>query len=145
MKQMLKFVMVLVVVTTFPYCQTIDDVPEVKIEKESYTVAPEGGTLHIPVLSTGIDQVRVSYRESYYEWETNPENGDLYPVDGWITIERVINNYPETRDLPSFRQGVSIRFAPNNSGVERQAIIEVISFTASDVVLINQPSLPIEN
>ncbi len=142
MKAIWKIVMVLVAATTFTACESdvIWDRPEIRLEQESYTVKPEGGSFVIPVVSTGIDEVYIDYRESYYEWEVDLETGDRYPAEGWITVEQLIESYPATRDLPTWRQGVRIRCAPNESGVERQAVISISSFTLQAQVTITQPS-----
>ncbi len=142
MKQLLKIVLAVVVATSFTNCK-ITDTPSVEAEQHSYTVSAEGGQITIPVNSTGIDDVDVDYREDYYEWTTDQTTGNLVPATGWITINEVIRDYPMTRELPSFREGIAIECAPNTSGVEREATITIRSFSVTDKVKITQlPTLP---
>ncbi len=142
MKKILKIVMAVVVATSFTNCKITDN-PSIEAEQHSYTVSAEGGQITIPVNSTGIDDVDVDYRESYYEWVADQTTGNLTPATGWITINEVIHDYPMTRELPSFREGIVVECAPNNSGVERQATITIRSFSVTDKVKITQlPSLP---
>ena len=56
------------------------DTPSLEFEKSSYIVSENGGELVIPVTSTGIDDVRVSY--SYSDrWDTD-QQGNLTPKEG---------------------------------------------------------------
>ena len=141
MKHLFKIMLAVVVAASLTNCK-IKDSASIQAEQHSYTVAAEGGELTIPVNSTGIDNVNVDYREDYYKWEVDSATGDLYPTTGWLTIKQVIHHYPTTRDLPLFREGIVVEFAPNNSGVEREATISIRSFNVSDNIKITQPSLP---
>ena len=141
MKKLINLTLIFAVAAIFASCK-ITDTPSISVEKDNYIVTAGGGPLVIPVTSTGIDDVEVDYREEYYEWTVDSETGDRTPALGWITIERVINNYePKTRELPSFGEGVSLMIAPNLSGVEREAYIRIKSFTKSAVVSITQVPL----
>lgn len=114
------------------------DVPEVNIDLESITAPTEGGVMTIEVNSTGIDDVVVLY-DKRDRWTTDTQTGDLYPVNGWITINKVIDRYDTTRALAVWNSGVEISVAPNETGYERIARIKVISFMAEDIVEIRQP------
>ena len=141
MKQLLKIALAVVVATSFTNCKITDN-PSIEAEQHSYSVSADGGLLTIPVNSTGIDDVDIDYREDYYEWTTDQTTGNLIPATGWVTIKEVIRDYPMTRELPSFREGIVVECAPNNSGVERQATITIRSFSVTDKVKITQlPSL----
>jgi hypothetical protein len=111
------------------------DTPSLEFEKSSYIVSENGGELVIPVTSTGIDDVRVSY--SYSDrWDTD-QQGNLTPKVGWIKIKQVI--WELTRELPVFDSGVVIEIEPNTSNYERKASVIVRSFTISKSVEIIQP------
>ena len=111
------------------------DTPSLEFEKSSYIVSENGGELVIPVTSTGIDDVRVSY--SYSDrWDTD-QQGNLTPKEGWIKIKQVI--WELTRELPVSDSGVVIEIKPNTSNYERKASVIVRSFTISKSVEIIQP------
>lgn len=131
------FILLAVAATALTACHTkIWDRPSIAIEAESIDVPAEGETLVIPVQSTGVDNVEVIY--SYGDrWDID-NNGDLYPVEGWITIDKVINNYDQTRALAEWSSGIKITVAPNATDYARSANISVTSFTAKDVVEIRQ-------
>lgn len=116
-------------------CGKITDTPRLEFEQESYIVSDNGGEVVIPVVSTGIDDVRVSYSHSD-RWDTDSQ-GNLTPKEGWIEIKQVI--WEVTRELASFDSAVVINVKPNNSGYERQANVIVRSFTLSKSVKIIQP------
>lgn len=143
MKQLFKLTLGIALAACLTNC-VVKDVAEIRVDQSSYSVSAEGGELFIPVTSTGIDNVQINYRESNYEWEVDENTGDLYPAEGWININRVVNNYtPKTRDLPLFYSAVYVQIAPNDSGVERQATIQITSFNKSDYTRITQlPHLP---
>lgn len=109
--------------TTFTGC----DVPGVDFYERSYEASAAGGEMIIPVNSTGIDNVRISYFGS--------NNKD------WCEIAEVIDNYEMTRALATWDSGIKIKFTPNNSGKQRTVRIIAASFTAEDRVVIRQPSL----
>ena len=116
----------------------IEDKPFVEFYEESMSVGAEGGEVIIPVLSTGIDDVNVSF--NYFDrWETDTENGDLTPQEGWIKLVKVINHYDvPTRALAKWDSGICIVVEPNTSGHERKAMISVQSFMLHDTIEIVQ-------
>ena len=118
-------------------CGKITDTPSLEFEHSSYVVSESGGELVIPVFSTGIDDVRVSYSHSD-RWDTDSQ-GNLTPKEGWIKIKKVI--WETTRELPVFDSGVVIEVEPNTSSYERRAKVIVRSFTISKSVEIIQPGV----
>ena len=54
------------------------DTPSCEFLQESMTVAAEGGEMVIPVESTGVDNVYISYRYGDM-WDVDTDNGDLTP------------------------------------------------------------------
>ena len=143
MRNIFKVMMTVLVCASFVGCK-IKDIPEVSIEQPQYIVASEASELIIEVNSTGIDDVDINYVQDYYEWEVDPSTGDLYPAEGWISVERIINNYePKTRALPQSYSGVCLKIATNTSGIERQAVVCVRSFTRKAYTKIIQPSSPV--
>jgi hypothetical protein len=115
------------------------DTPYVEFYEESIIVEPEGGEMVIPVLSTGVDNVHIEF-QSGDSWEIDPENGDKTPMEGWIKIVKVIEDYDySTRALPKWDSGISIVVEPNPSGgYERKAWITVQSFSMNDTIEIIQ-------
>ena len=116
----------------------IEDKPFVEFKEESISVEPEGGEMIVPVTSTGVDDVNISF---YYfdRWEIDEETGDLTPTDGWIKLVKVINDYDNpTRALPVEDSGICIEVEPNTTGYERKATITVRSFTKTDSIEIIQ-------
>ena len=116
-------------------CQ-IKDIPSVSFNEESYSVSSEGGELIIPVNSTGVDDVQITYKSGMDAWEVNPETGDRTPA-GWIKLVKVIERY-DTRDLAQWTSGIYLQIEPNESGVERIGYVTVRSFMAEDKVTIKQ-------
>ena len=117
-------------------CGKITDTPSLEFEQSSYVVSEKGGELVIPVVSTGIDDVRVSYSHSD-RWDTD-QQGNLTPKEGWIKVKKVI--WETTRELAVFDSGVVIEVKPNTSSYERKASVIVRSFTLSKSVEIIQPA-----
>ena len=117
-------------------CGKITDTPHLEFEQSSYIVSENGGELVIPVVSTGIDDVRVSYSHSD-RWNTDSQ-GNLTPKEGWIKIKQVI--WETTRELAVFDSGVVLEIEPNKSSYERKASVIVRSFTISKSVDIIQPA-----
>ena len=113
------------------------DTPSLEFEQSSYVVSESGGELVIPVVSTGIDDVRVSYSHSD-RWDTDSQ-GNLTPKEGWIKIKKVI--WDNTRALAQFNSGVVLEVEPNTSSYERRAKVIVRSFTISKSVEIIQPGV----
>lgn len=112
------------------------DVPMVEFSQERYTVSRDGGELIIPVSSTGVDNVTISYPNGDI-WEIDPTNGDMTPVEGWIKVVKVINNY-ETRALASWTSGICLEIAPNDTDQVRSADVTVRSFQKSEKVVVEQ-------
>lgn len=123
------------VAATMAACEGPMDVPEVNIDLESIVAPTEGDVMTIDVNSTGIDDVVILYNKGD-RWITDSQTGDLYPAEGWITINKVDND--TTRALPVWDSKVEITVAPNDTGYERVARIKVISFTAEDIIEIRQ-------
>ncbi len=120
------------------YPTTIKDEPFVEFFEESMTVSAEGGEVIIPVTSTGVDNVEIIF-DYYDQWETDTENGDLTPKEGWIKLVKVINYYDvQTRDLIRWDSGICIYVEPNTTGYERKAKISVRSFMLHDTIEIVQ-------
>lgn len=116
----------------------IEDIPSVDFYQDSMTVSAAGGEMIVPVTSTGVDDVNISF---YYfdRWEIDEETGDLTPTDGWIKLVKVINDYDNpTRALPVEDSGICIEVEPNTTGYERKATITVRSFTKTDSIEIIQ-------
>lgn len=103
------------------------DIPDVDFYEHSYEVSAAGGEMIIPVHSTGIDNVRISYLGS--------NNKD------WCEIAEIIDNYEMTRALAEWDSGIKIKFEPNNTGKRRVVRIVATSFGAEDRVVIRQPAL----
>lgn len=122
--------------TIFP--TKIEDKPFVEFFEESMTVGAEGGEMVIPVTSTGVDNVNISF--SYHDsWEVDDENGDLKPQEGWIKLVKVINEYDvSTRALAKWDSGICIYVESNTENYERKAKISVQSFMLHDTIEIIQ-------
>ena len=90
-------------------------------------ISAKGGEITVPVVSTGVDDVNIIY--SYGDRWDRDEEGNLIPAEGWITLVKVIDEYTEpTRDLIGWRSGIVLDIAPNTSGYERSATLEVRSY-----------------
>lgn len=114
------------------------DVPAVSFTEDEYTVSSEGGELIIPVSSTGVDDVHITYRHGDDAWEYDQETGDKTPTGGWIKLVKVIKNYETTRDLAQWQSGIYLQIEPNTSDCERVGYVTVSSFTAEARVTIKQ-------
>ena len=114
----------------------IKDVPSVQFYESSYTVSSNGGELIIPVNSTGVDDVKISYKSGMDAWEVDPETGDKTP-SGWIKLIKVIDRY-DTRALAQWDSGIVLQIEPNEGGVERIGYVTVRSFMAESKVTIKQ-------
>ena len=139
MKAKYLFMAVVAIATMGVGCQKIKDVPSVEINGESIKAEAEGGVMVISVCSTGVDDVEIDFNKRL-EYD---ENGDLYPTEPWITLNRVINNYDEnaTRELAVWTSGIEITVEPNDTGRERTATIKVRSFSVTDNIEITQPAM----
>jgi hypothetical protein len=122
--------------TIFP--GKIEDKPFIEFYDESVTVDADGGEMVIPVLSTGVDNVNISF--SYFDrWEVDPESGDLTPEEGWIKLVKVIDQYDvPTRALAKWDSGICVVVEPNTTGYERKAKITVQSITLTDTIEVIQ-------
>ena len=116
----------------------IKDIPSVSFSEENYSVSSEGGELIIPVSSTGVDDVHITYRHGDDAWEYDQETGDMTPTGGWIKLVKVIKNYETTRDLAQWQSGIYLQIEPNTSDYERVGYVTVSSFTAEARVTIKQ-------
>ena len=115
----------------------IEDTPAISFYEESYTVSKEGGELIIPVNSTGVDEVSISYQSSMDAWEVDPETGDRTP-SGWIKVVKLIEHYEQTRDLAQWDSGIYLQIEPNEEGAERIGYVTVSSFMLEKKVTIKQ-------
>ena len=70
------------------------DVPEIAFEEDQMIVDAEGGEFYIMVNSTGIDHVSLSDDSNW----VRDENGDLVPIDEWIEVVKVIDEYEAEAD-----------------------------------------------
>ena len=133
---MKKFLVMAVAALAMVGC-AIEDTPAISFYEESYTVSSKGGELIIPVNSTGIDAVTISYRSSMDAWEIDPETGDRTP-SGWIKLVKVIEHYEQTRELAQWDSGIYLQIEPNEEGAERIGYVTVCSFMAEEKVTIKQ-------
>ena len=134
---MKRFIVLAVAAIALMGC-VIEDTPVVQFNKESYTVSSDGGELIIPVSSTGVDEVRISYQSGMDAWEIiDPETGDRVP-SGWIKVVKVIEHYEQTRELAQWQSGIYLQIEPNERGVERIGYVTVRSFMAEAKVTIKQ-------
>ena len=132
---MKKFLILAVAALAMAGC-AIEDKPAVSFYEESYTVSSDGGELIIPVNSTGVDGVEITYQSSMDAWEIDPETGDRTP-GGWIKVEKLIEHY-DTRALAQWTSGIVLQIEPNNGGVERVGYVTVRSFMIEKKVTIKQ-------
>ena len=134
---MKKFLILAVAAIAMVGC-AIEDTPVVSFYEDSYTVSSKGGELIIPVSSTGVDDVIITYQHSDDAWEYDQETGDKTPTGGWIKLVKVIKNYETTRDLAQWQSGIYLQIEPNTSDCERVGYVTVSSFTAEARVTIKQ-------
>ena len=132
---MKKFLILAVTALAMVGC-AIEDTPVVSFSQEEYTVSSNGGELIIPVNSTGVDDVQITYQSDLDAWEIDPETGDKTP-SGWIKVGKVIEHY-DTRDLAQWTSGIVLQIEPNTSGRERVGYVTVRSFMAEAKVTIKQ-------
>lgn len=117
-------------------CSKVKDTPSVEFRDTKIVVSAKGGELVVPVVTTGVDEVNIIYEYSD-RWERD-EDGNLIPMEGWIELVKVIDNYAEpTRELIEWRSGILLDIEPN-TGTERRATLEVWSYGASKRVEIVQ-------
>lgn len=132
---MKKLFYIALVMLTLASCKELDE-PGVSFSETSYIVPASGGEIIIPVKSTGVDDVRITYHDDS-GWEKD-ENGDMVPVDGWLVFEKVINNYDTSRALAAWTSGICFNVQPNTTKSERSATVTVQSFQVSANVRITQ-------
>lgn len=117
------------------------DVPEIKFEDDQMVVDAEGGEFYIVVNSTGIDNVAISGDSNWVK----DENGDLVPIDEWVEVVKVIDEYDTngeaTRALPLWNSAIVIKVTPNDTGYGRSATLSATSFTKSDHIIIRQSAM----
>ena len=115
------------------------DKPAIAFEEDQIIVDAEGGEFYIMVNSTGIDHVSLSDDSNWVE----DENGDLVPIDEWIEVVKVINEYEAdgTRALVKWDSAIVIKVTPNDTGYNRNATLSATSFTKSDRIIIRQPAI----
>ena len=132
----MKKFLVLAVAALAMFGCVIEDTPVVSFYEESYTVSSKGGELIIPVNSTGVDEVSISYQSGMDAWEVDPETGDKTP-SGWIKVVKLIEDY-DTRALAQWTSGIVLQIEPNDRGAERIGYVTVRSFMAEEKVAIKQ-------
>ena len=120
-------------------CNKITDNPKISFNEEVYTVAATGGELIIPVNSTGIDNVNIYYQRDGEHWQVDPETGDRIPVDGWLKLTKLIENYSVTRELAQWTSGLQLAVEPNTTGVERTAYDFCVDPVDSSVMTSQKP------
>ena len=133
---MKKFLILAVAALAMVGC-AIEDTPVVSFSQEEYTVSSQGGELIIPVSSTGVDDVQITYQRDLDAWEIDPETGDRTP-SGWIKVVKLIEHYEQTRDLAQWDSGIVLQIEPNTSEIERVGYVTVRSFMAEAKVTIKQ-------
>ena len=116
------------------------DIPAISVAQQEYIVDSNGGEITIPVTSTGIDDVTIKLGYSD-RWNTDPDNGDRTPAAPWISVTKVIENYPQTKALPSWTSGVVLSIEQNKSTFKREAIVQISSFTKKAKVNVVQAGL----
>lgn len=117
------------------------DEPAIAFEEDQMIVDAEGGEFYIMVNSTGIDHVSILDKSNWVE----DENGDLIPIEEWIEIVKVINEYEAeaegTRALAKWDSAIVIKVTPNDTGYGRNATLSASSFSKSDRIIIRQPAM----
>ena len=124
----------------FVSCGRLLDTPAISVAQEEYLVDSNGGEITIPVTSTGIDDVTIKLGYSD-RWNTDPANGDRTPATPWISVSKVIEDYPQTRDLLSWTSGVVLNIEQNKTTFKREAIVQISSFSKTAYVKVVQAGL----
>ena len=145
MKRIFCIAAVLVALMVATSCEEIKgvdviwDKPAIAFEEDQMIVDAEGGEFYIMVNSTGIDHVSLSDDSNWIE----DENGDLVPIEEWIEVVKVINEYEAdgTRALAKWDSAIVIKVMPNDTGYGRNATLSATSFTKSDRIIIRQPAI----
>ena len=131
---------VILVLTTILMSCAKQDIPAISVAQEEYLVDSNGGEITIPVTSTGIDDVTIKLGYSD-RWNTDPDNGDRTPAAPWISVSKVIEDYPQTRALLSWTSGVVLIIEPNKTTSKREAIVLISSFSKTESVKVVQTGL----
>ena len=131
---------VFLALTTIVLSCAKQDIPAISVAQEEYLVDSNGGEITIPVTSTGIDDVTIKLGYSD-RWNTDPANGDRTPATPWISVSKVIEDYPQTRDLLSWTSGVVLIIEPNKTTSKREAIVLICSFSKTESVKVVQAGL----
>ena len=134
-----KYAIVLLALTTI-FMSCVRDIPVISVAHEEYLVDSNGGEIIIPVVSTGIDDVTIKLGYSD-RWNTDPDNGDRTPATPWISVSKVIEHYPQTKDLPSWPSGVVLNIEQNTSSFKREAVVQISSFSKKANVKVIQAGL----
>ena len=132
-------IVILGLTTIFMSCAK-QDIPAISVTQEEYLVDSSGGKITIPVTSTGIDDVTIKLGYSD-RWNTDPDNGDRTPATPWISVSRVIEDYPQTRALASWTSGVVLNIEQNMTMYKREAIVQISSFSKTANVKVVQTGL----
>jgi hypothetical protein len=131
---------VFLALTTIVLSCAKQDIPAISVAQEEYLVDSNGGEITIPVTSTGIDDVTIKLGYSD-RWNTDPATGDRTPATPWISVSKVIEDYPQTRDLLSWTSGVVLIIEPNKTTSKREAIVLISSFSKTESVKVVQTGL----
>ena len=134
------YAIVIFALTSFFVSCGRQDTPAISVAQEEYLVDSNGGEITIPVTSTGIDDVTIKLGYSD-RWNTDPANGDRTPATPWIRVSKVIEDYPQTRDLLSWTSGVVLIIEPNKTTSKREAIVLISSFSKTANVKVVQTGL----
>lgn len=132
-------IVVLALTTLFMSCAK-QDIPAISVAQEEYLVDSSGGEITIPATSTGIDDVTIKLGYSD-RWNTDPDNGDRTPATPWISVSRIIEDYPQTRALASWTSGVVLNIEQNMTMYKREAIVQISSFSKTANVKVVQAGL----
>lgn len=115
------------------------DIPAISVAQQEYIVDSNGGEITIPVTSTGIGDVSIVSNSD--RWNTDPNNGDLTPAEPWISVTKVIRNYPQTKALLSWTSGVVLSIEQNKGIRKREAIVQISSYYKMAKVKVVQAGL----
>lgn len=143
MVRLFKVSLVALIALCMSSCSKLTDTPSVTFPESGYLIPASGGRLIIPVRSTGIDDVRISYSDMS-NWEVDSTTGDMVPAKGWIEIIKILNNYQSTRDLAEWSSGIVVEVEPNSGKSERSALIFAKSFSVESSIKITQPATIVE-
>ena len=134
------YAIVIFALTSFFVSCGRQDTPAISVAQEEYLVDSNGGEITIPVTSTGIDDVTIKLGYSD-RWNTDPANGDRTPATPWISVSKVIEDYPQTRALLSWTSAVVLNIEQNKSTFKREAIVQISSFSKTANVKVVQTGL----